>query len=37
MAYFRNFFRSELIGSPFDTPLTANQNVTKAARECWPA
>lgn len=26
VAYFRNFFRSELIGSPLDTPLTANQN-----------
>jgi len=26
VAYFRNFFRSELIGSPFDTPLTATQN-----------
>ena len=26
VAYFRNFFRSELNGSPFDTPLTANQN-----------
>ena len=26
VAYFRNFFRSELIGSPFDTPLTASQN-----------
>ena len=26
LAYFRNFFRSELISSPFDTPLTANQN-----------
>jgi outer membrane receptor protein involved in Fe transport len=26
VAYFRNFFRSKLIGSPFDTPLTASQN-----------
>jgi outer membrane receptor protein involved in Fe transport len=26
VAYFRNFFRSELIGSPFDTPLSASQN-----------
>jgi len=26
VAYFRNFFRSELISSPFDTPLTASQN-----------
>ena len=26
IAYFRNFFRSELIGSPLDTPLTATQN-----------
>ena len=26
VACFRNFFRSKLIGSPFDTPLTANQN-----------
>jgi outer membrane receptor protein involved in Fe transport len=26
VAYFRNFFRSKLISSPFNTPLTANQN-----------
>ncbi|HWZ83104.1 MAG TPA: TonB-dependent receptor [Terriglobales bacterium] len=26
ISYFRNFFRSELFGSPFDTPLTAGQN-----------
>ena len=26
VAYFRNFFHPELNGSPFDTPLTANQN-----------
>jgi hypothetical protein len=26
VAYFRNFFHSELTGSPLDTPLTANQN-----------
>ena len=26
LAYFRNFFRSELTGSPLDTPLTADQN-----------
>lgn len=26
VAYFRNFFRSELTGSPFDTPITADQD-----------
>src|SRR5205085_11067811 len=26
VAYFRNFFRSQLVGSEFDTPLTAGQN-----------
>ncbi|HEV3206110.1 MAG TPA: TonB-dependent receptor [Terriglobales bacterium] len=30
VAYFRNFFRSQLNPSPFDTPLTASQNRRQA-------
>ncbi len=35
VAYFRNSFRSELIGSEFDTPLTAGQNRRQIRQGFW--
>ena len=37
VAYFRNFFRSQLLGSPYDTPLTASQNRHQTRQGRWPA